>query len=126
MIKHPLLIKQKNFIEDRIETIVQIPRENGFNRGIHQLDIDCFFADLGYAEALPVPIIRNDEEGLVVYINGYKEIVESYKEFGFMSPDPLPYKIEDGALIVLDCLSFECKKAGYAEALSVDRDEIPF
>ncbi len=125
MLKHPLLIKRKNFLEDFIETIVMIPRDNGFPREIYQLDIDCFFAELGYAEAVSMPL-RAQEDGLYVYIHPNSESMKCYEEAGFACPSPLPFKIEDGALVVLGCLSAESEKAGYAGAESIERDDIPF
>lgn len=125
MIKHPLLIKHKNFLANFIEKIVRIPRENGFPSEIHQLDIDCFFADLGYAEAVSMPL-RRREDGLFVYIHPDWEVMKFYKDAGFACPSPLPFKIENGALIVSGCLSSESKIAGWAEAISIERDDIPF
>lgn len=125
MIKHPLLIGRRNFLADCVETIVMIPRENGFPYEIHQLDIDCFFAELGYGEALEMPLSR-EENGLFVRVKPSFDAEEFYGGVGFASASPLPYKIEDGALVVLSVLCPESRKAGYREAESVERDDIPF
>lgn len=125
VVKHPLLIKHKNSLNDFMETRVEIPRENGFPYGIHQSDIDCFFAELGYAEAMPMPL-RMTKEGLLVYVNPSYGAENFYKEVGFATPSLLPYKVKNGGLVVLSCLSYECMQAGYAQAESVERDDVPF
>lgn len=125
MLQHPLLIKRTNFFANFVETAVRMPQSKGFSNGVRQADIQGFFAELGYAEALKIPFEKRND-GLFVTQYADKDTSEFYRRLGFASAISLPYKIEDGALIVFGLICQESSEAGYHVAYSIERDDIPF
>ena len=126
MSQHPLLIKRESFYTRFVETVVKMPKSKGFPSGVYQTDINSFFAKLGYAEAVVIPFERRTD-GLFVtdYVDACTK--EFYRRIGFASATPLPYKVEDGALVVFGLICQESQDAGYHVAYSImDRDDIPF
>ncbi len=115
---NPLLLKVSEKFEQDRTTYVHTPWYSSFNSKCSQQDVDNFFAELGYAEAIPLPY-EYKEDGL--YVSFFRLLAVKvlfdkgsiYENAGFFEAIDLPYEVTSEGLFVSSKLTTSAKNAGY-------------
>lgn len=124
---NPLL--KTNDWSEYCETIVRLPSINGFRTETTQQDIDDFFASLGYAEAIFMPLHRFDDDCFEVRVWSYYPHEQFFKALGYANAEEIPFEFIDDALVVKDKLEQSAMQAGFGTASYWEPgigDDIPF
>lgn len=87
---NPLLFKKSYAGVHQI--IVKLPSHRGFGFSIEQEDMDVFFASLGYAEAIKMPLKRISHRfRRVEFYNYSPQTLEFFESLGYAMAEELPY-----------------------------------